>query len=399
MRPQWYWSVVAGLSLFSVSDQVYSQDAATATNRLKIVELSGSAYQRGRTHGEQLRNDIQSLVRLWKADLQRNYGAEADKFIAEFLNATDFRSAIRKWAPDLLEEVRGIAEGAELPFETIFCFQLADEVWVNGREIGQGISKERCSVFGVAGNGNNPAIIAQNLDLEGFRNGFQTVLHIKGQGLPEQYILTFAGYLGGNGVSDCSIGIGSNAMFELRHARNGLPVAFIIRKVLEQTNAAEALAILKKVPHATGQNYILGAGDDVYDFECSPRKIVRFKPTPDGKLVYHTNHRIVNDDIDDVFTALLRKVDPEAKALQNTRTRLETLKRRLKGKKALDIDSAAAILRSHDSEDYPVCVPLRGPAAAFTFGSAIMQLSGQPEFHVSAGPPDVYPYQVFRFRR
>src|SRR5436309_11919111 len=90
--------------------------------------------------------------------------------------------------------------------------------------------------MGVAKKGTNPAYIAQNMDLESFRDGFQTVLHIKAEGRrPEQFVFTFAGFIAANGMNSRSIGICANTLSQLRHCRDGLPVACIIRGTLERT--------------------------------------------------------------------------------------------------------------------------------------------------------------------
>jgi hypothetical protein len=150
------------------------------------------------------------------------------------------------------------------------------------------------------------------------------LLHIRGNvGEPEQYVFTFAGYLGANGLNARAIGICANAMPQLRHARAGLPVAFVIRTVLKQTNATEAARWLQEAQHATSQNYILGVGDSVYDFECSAGKVVRYTPHADGALVYHTNHPLTNDNVDAEFLAHVRRVDPEGKALDSTGARFQ----------------------------------------------------------------------------
>jgi len=196
-----------------------------------------------------------------------------------------------------------------------------------------------------------------------------------------------------------SIGIYANALPHLRHGREGLPVAFIIRTVLEQKNGKSAIAFLKSIRHASGQNYVLGAGDSVYDFECSAGKVAPFAPVRGGAVVYHTNHPLANDDYDEGFIAHLKRVDPAGRAMDGTQARFAALERRLKNRKeGMRIEAIEEVLRSRDSERYPVCVPLRGTTPAFTFGSTIMQLSAEPEFRVSAGPPDVNAYQAFRFR-
>jgi isopenicillin-N N-acyltransferase like protein len=366
---------------------------------LRVVELSGSAYERGLTHGRELRAEIRELVGRWTNDLAATIAPDPEGVIRALLRDTDYLTAIRQAAPELLEEVRGIAEGAELTFETVFAFQLADEVWVNAPRLRQEGKRDKCSSLGAGAAGTNAAWVAQNVDLENFRNGFQTVLHIRGSAAePEQYIFTFAGYLGANGLNRHGVGLCVNALIPLAHAREGLPVAFVVRKTLAQRSGRAAAEFLQRANHATGQNYILGSPEGVEDFECSANKVVRFAPL--AGVVYHTNHPLANDNYDAEYLARLKRIDPEEKALESTRRRLAALEARLQHQtNGLSFATIAGALRSRDSERYPVCVPLRPGSSGFTFGSTIMRLSPEPELHVSCGPPDRNPYRAFRFAK
>src|SRR5256884_9938120 len=193
--------------------------------------------------------------------------------------------------PGFVGEIRGIADGSEMPFNTILAFQLLDEIWVNGKAAGREAAAEHCSGMGVAKKGTHPAYVAQNMDLESFRDGFQTVLHIKAEGgRPEQFVFTFAGFIAANGMNSRSVGICANTLSQLRHCRDGLPVACVIRGALERTTLNDAIKFLKQVKHASGQNYILGGGDQGCDFECSAGKVVRCTPASKSSDDYHTKH-------------------------------------------------------------------------------------------------------------
>ena len=76
---------------------------------------------------------------------------------------TDFIPAIEKWTPGLLDEVRGIAEGAKLPFEEVYVFQLADEIW----SMGAWAMREKCTAIAVDRRGDQPTLVAQNMDIPG----------------------------------------------------------------------------------------------------------------------------------------------------------------------------------------------------------------------------------------
>ena len=101
---------------------------ASAGAIIQPLSLEGTAYQRGLAHGETLRTRIQELVQIWQAELSAGFGMDASQVVHRFLQRTDFVSAIQKWTPDLLDEVRGIADGCGLSFDTMLAFQLLDEL-------------------------------------------------------------------------------------------------------------------------------------------------------------------------------------------------------------------------------------------------------------------------------
>jgi isopenicillin-N N-acyltransferase-like protein len=369
-------------------------DPAT-TRQLKVLHLSGSPYERGFQHGTRLRTEIAALVLLWKEDLRRSTGTDPDALLRSFLAQTSFTPAISTWTPGLLDEVRGIADGAKQPFETMFAFQLVDELWVF-------IDKraaEHCTSLGVARHGARPAYVAQNMDLEPFRDGFQAVLHIAGSAsAPEQFVFTSAGLIGVNGVNGRSIAIACNTLMQLAASPEGLPVAFIVRGVLAQTAGEDAVTFVKRVPHASGQNYIVGTRDQVSDFEASAGKVVEFRPAADGSIVYHTNHPVANDDVKPWHRLAMQSMPPDQRGAGNSETRLASIQKRLQ-RPAEEFDEGVikAALRSRDSERHPVCRSLKMGSGAFTFGATIMTLSGTPSFQVSMGPPDVNPFVRFEF--
>jgi len=380
----------------------YGQQASTSkqkvvTGEKRLIVLEGTPYERGKIHGEKLKVEINEFVKIWKANIREVYQIEPDKFIADFIRYTDYQPAIKKYTPDLLEEVRGIAEGCGIDFDTMYVFQLVDEYWLNTADM----NGERCSSLGMSKNEDGPSCVAQNMDVEGFRNGYQVVLHIKDQdSLQETFIFTFAGFIATNGINNKGVGVVVNAMSQLSYAREGLPVAFVIRGMLEKNNPEDAVKFLHRVKHASPQNYIIGGPEKVYDFECSCNRIVPFQPVEGSGVVYHTNHPLVNDDYNPKYRDALKALGENATVTRrgNSFVRFDALQKRLIVKQKTDrISQIKGALSSHDSERHPICRPYTNSRSGFTFGSTIMVLSGKPEFHVSFGPPDSNPYQVFKF--
>ena len=388
--------LVSLLTISLVISSAQNSQKGEGTRKPLYVELSGSGYERGVQHGTILKAEIADILRRFKADLKSSRNRDPDSLISEFLRATDFIPAIKKWTPDLLDEVTGIADGSGQKFETIFAYQLPDELWVYFDKL----DAHHCSGIGIARIASHPAYVAQNLDLESWRHGSQAVLHIlQSETIPEQFIFTSVGLIGANGVNNGSIGVCANTLMQLNASQNGLPVAFVIRGLLAKKSEQSALEFIKAVHHASGQNYILGIGDKVYDFEASATKVVRCRPVAGDSLVYHTNHPFANDDLKPWWAKRLQQRTPAELKNTNTYVRFASLESRLaKGVSEIDERTIKEALRSKDSDWYPVCVPLRSGPSAYTFGSTIMTLSEHPSLQVTFGPPDLSEYVLYAFR-
>lgn len=368
-------------------------ECAEEAQGVRVLVLEGTPRQRGLAHGQALKEQIHQVLKLWKADLAATFSMNADAFIERMVKKTDFLPAMRRWTPELVEEVEGIAEGAGLDFATVYVFQLLDEVWASGPEI----VGDRCSSLGFSRSGDRPTLIAQNMDLPPFYDGFQVVLHVKPRDAsPEAFVLSIPGFIGLNGVNQRSIALCANTLLQLSHCRDGLPVACVARGVLAQRTEEEAVAFLHSVRHASGQNYIVGGRQQALDVECSANKVVRLTPQHRQSMVWHTNHPLASTDYDAAYRALLAR-NEVARKEANSRTRLECLDKRLRQEGAVaSVELIKSVLSSRDSDAYPISRP-RGKQYAFTFASTIMVLSAQPELHISVGPPHATAYEKFTF--
>ncbi len=381
--------------------QIHSGSAAFAGrvegDRIpKVIQLSGSAYERGLQQGKELRQEIARIVELWKKDLAIQSKMDPDAFLNTFLAETNFEPAIKKWTPDLLDEIRGIAAGSGQPYPTMLAYQLVDELWVYLDKS----NAHHCSSLGVIRSSSHPAIVAQNMDLENFRDGSQVVLHIaEDPAHPEQFIFTSAGFIATNGMNNRSIGITCNTLMELSASPDGLPVACVVRGVLARSSGTEVLDFIKTIKHASGQNYIIGIGDRVYDFEASANKVVEFRPVKDGSVVYHTNHPLANDDWKPWHEKKKQELKPEEVNQGNSQVRLSSLTARLhKPASAIGEQVIKETLQSRDSKEHPICRTL-AESGFYSFGATIMTLSDKPYFQVTMGPPDTNKFLRLEFSR
>lgn len=369
---------------------------------MPVLILDGPPRKRGRIYGESMRPKIKEIIALWKDSLHQSRQMHPEAYLSRFVEETNFKPAIQKWTPDLLEETMGLSEGSGIDFDTIYAFQLMDEEWWNGSQLlwERKLKDKNCSGLGVLKQNAHPAMQAQNMDLPRITDGFQTILHIKHPNSSlESFVFTFAGFIVANGMNNRPIGICVNILPHLNYSTDGLPVAYVIRGLLERSTHEEAVDFIQNIKHASGQNYIIGGKKKVFDFECSAHSTSRFVPYEGANRVYHTNHPLVNED-QQMYKEMLRKLPPSEKneRISNSEARFQALERRLMDPdKTITLDTIKEILSSHDHPKYPVCRHKKPEGGGMTFGCVIMILSSSPEYHVAPGPPCMTEFQSFRF--
>lgn len=364
---------------------------------LRVLVLEGTARERGRTHGRELRAEIAELLVPWKAWIKDTFHQEPDQFIGAFLQNSKFLEAAERWQPDVLEEVRGIAEGAEIDFDTMFAYQLIDELWAMGETVKDTAANHHCSSIGVNRHGDKPTMVAQNLDLPQYMHGHQTLLRIKlppsdadRDGKPLE-ILTFTvpGIVAANGINNYGVAVACNTVLQLKPDLTGLPVDFVVRGLLNCRSREEAVTFAQSVRHASGQNYIIGGGDETWCLECSQDVVTRFEPSPGRGYTYHTNHPVANENYRDAYR---QRVDAaQASGGIATRSmRFESLERRLNDPAQINEQLIRETLCSKDDPRDSICNPS-------TYGSLIMVLDARPYLLLAPGAPNSTEFQRFDF--
>ncbi len=245
--------------------------------------------------------------------------------------------------------------------------------------------------------------LGQNLDTSlSFKNK-SVLLHLKEENGHESFILALPGCIGAIGLNNSPLGVVVNTLF-LKSSRDGLPVQFILRKILEQSNLNDAIKFLKSVKHAAALNYMIGDSEKIVNFECSANKVSQFFPYDGARRLYHTNHALVNDDIIPNF--LLPKISEKINI-----DRFKYIEYRLKDpSKKITLEDFKLILSSHIG---PIChhgfsttVKMLGkrymsltplPDFSTSCVSVIYKLSKPPEFYITVGNPCTNEYERFTF--
>jgi hypothetical protein len=342
------------------------------TATMPVVTCAGAPRERGEAHGETLRELIASGLAWWAESIAAAHRVEPDDYIARFIQHTDYLPAIRRWTPGLLEEAEGIARGAGQPWEWIYAYNLLDEEWTWARAFRNG-SGPGCTAAGVIREGSAP-LLAQTMDIPNVHDGTQAMLRLETEDAPAALVFTHAGLIGLTGCNTEGLALVVNNLETLPTSATGLPVAFVIRGILERRTLADAVAFAREVPHATGQHYGMAAPSGLASVEGWATGTAIDGAT-DTSLM-HTNHPLLAEVAEGDVEAIYRR--------SRTRERLSYLRREGAA------ESVAGMQALLSDRTVPVSRAANRPS--MTFGAVVYECEQPARMWVAPGPPHETPF-------
>ena len=374
------------------------------SEEMPVLCVSGSPRERGRAVAEELGDTFKEGVLTWFEVTGKARRRNPEDYLREFLRRTNYRPICEKLSPHILEEIAGMAEASGIAEDLMFASQLHDEEWLYARyaDLSHGAGEgEKCSSIGVNDIEGGPTIIAQNMDIGAWADGLQVVIrHRYGDSDLEVAYFASAGSIGLCGLNSAGVGVCCNTLIQLDHNTSGLPVAFAVRMILEQTSFENVRARLEETPHASGQNYLVGAPGAVGSFECSAKSVALHSPRPGLERTYHTNHAFANEDR---AMSRARRLDGDLAVTTGSPTtaiRYAALERRMGDRDVkVGIEEIKAALASKDDPAGPICREANADGdgadahTGYTAGSLVMELSVPPVLHIAAGPPSLSDYR------
>jgi isopenicillin-N N-acyltransferase-like protein len=348
-----------------------------------VVEVSGGAFERGRQHGESARNRVErSLANYVKLFAFNGMGwDEAQQ------RSFRYRDVIGEFDAALLEEMEGIARGAERPFSEILALNARTEVlppsFLTGADTGE------CTAIAVSppASATGEILLAQNWDWIGSQREALILLRAREGAAPACLTLTEAGMLAKIGFNSCGVGVCLNilrSVFDGAHA--GVPVHVLLRALLKRTSVREAVEFASKLSFGGSSNVLMAdSGGDAASLEFSPKglRVV----LGEGATLCHTNHFVHPEAADWQAThvANLSTIPRLDRARQHAASRaqhgIEDLKRLLR-------DESAGLLSICRKPD----LSLPPEAQIESVASVIMELA-RGVMHVAPDLPSRADYQ------
>jgi len=364
-------------------------------NQLPMLTLTGNPHERGYQHGKALKDGIHRFYETWI----KRFGNESPLKLTE----TDLLAFTgkhgphaRQFAPDLYEEMEGIAEGAELAFDKVLFINCFDEVGSVGfpelaaKLTGQPLPPpvlplQGCTSFAAFGEAtvDGKVYIGQGYDSGTLYE--PVVLRIGAWGdEPEQLVYSHAGVLGVSGVNAAGLAIVENTL-RPSDQQPGAPYPVVVRKALQQTILSDFIGAIIMAPRAHGQNYVIGAPYAAVNIETSATKY-DLKYLQDG-IFGHANH---------YEAPQLRHLDMEPEMLPDTLVRSGRMHQLLKARFGkLDLEALKEVMRDHANYPNSICRHEDNRGGVLSTLSTLIYRPEDGLMLATYGTPCTSPFQEF----
>lgn len=301
----------------------------------------------------------------------------------------DVRAEADKYVPRLqascsryLEEIHGLADGAEVSFLDVLALNVRTEIMFGlftdpNSANHASIPSDGCTSLGWVDEAGQ-SFLAQNWDWQRAQRPNLIVCHISQPDtkVPRISMVTEAGIIGKIGLNSNGVGCCLNAIRARGVDQSKLPVHFALRTVLESPSREAAIARIKTLGVAGSAHILVGDHEGSTGLECTPLGI-REVAMDASRRVYHTNHLILaHPEVD------------EPPWLEDSHLRLARIRNLAEGTGAAKVDVSQLLEMLKDEEGGPCSINRRqeGASGFETLFTIIMNLE-KGEAMVKVGRP------------
>src|SRR6185437_1959538 len=214
-----------------------------------LIELKGRPYDLGQQHGTLLKEKVHLSVKKF-FELIIQYDPAKTK--SQILKASRrFADETEKWNSEVVEEIRGISDGAGMGFEEVFAVNCLTELSMNVKDFGPAFFG--CTAFCAQGSATeeNKIFIGQNQDLWApWCRDLFTVLKINPSSGPRILTTTLAGMVGMVGLNSEGLAIVGNGLSATGN-QLGVPIMLFTRQTLGKRTIGEVIDLYTKSKRAS----------------------------------------------------------------------------------------------------------------------------------------------------
>lgn len=368
-----------------------------------VIDLRGTPFERGRAHGRTARGAVQHTI----ATYARLFAFCGIGWPEAQARGARYRDAIGGLDADLLEEIEGIAAGAQRRTDEILALNARTEILppsypgephperarIFATNAAAGVPDwGECTAIAVrpAASAGGATLLAQNWDWLGVQRAALVLLRVHENDGSSCLTLTEAGMLAKIGCNNRGFGVCLNILRSALDGRQpGVPVHVLLRALLKRANVADAVQLAAPLAYGASSNVLCAdAAGDAASLEISPRGLHALRGA--GATLCHTNH----------FLAAAAARDEVALAPSlSSEPRLERARALLQPMARVGVHELQEVLRDEGQGYLSICrrpdPGLPPEARVETVASVIMELAAGV-MHVAPDVPSLTRYRSVR---
>lgn len=247
----------------------------------EIIECHGTPYEIGRQYGQAAKKNILKSVNFMFDSLEKGlFKAPKDGVLN---TAKNYLENVRRFDPDAIDWVQGIADGSGISFEDSFALKCYIEFAVSYPQI-----SGMCTSFALTGSATEKGltILGQNVDWH--PEAPIDLLHIRYPNGLEQFSVCLLGnsyyYLNTAGIG-CSANLTISPMGPIT---THIPLAIYLWKAMQQETVGGAMDILKKTARGVGYYHLADKNGNMAGIESVYDDYTILIPENDALV--HANH-------------------------------------------------------------------------------------------------------------
>ncbi len=337
---------------------------------LRKILVEGEAYERGLQYGSAVAGDVLRNSQAYLRLIEHQTGVGRGEALE---TAASFGPVIEARTPDLLLEMRGIAEGAGVTLNEVLLINARTELLS---------SAGGCTALAAAPEVSHQTrvLLGQNWDWYTAIGPEPVLLLVRQPGRPAIATLVEPGQVAKIGINSAGLGVCLNFL-EHTDRGEGLPVHLILRQMLGCSYLGDAIRAAYGAPRAASANVMIAhAAGEILNLEFTPARADFFYG--DGGWLVHANH---------FESILLRTGDLGVASSSSTLARAARARRLLSAACGhISPGTFQTILRDHAYGPYAICRHADSSESALdqtaTRASVIMDLAKR-ELQVAVGNP------------
>jgi isopenicillin-N N-acyltransferase-like protein len=348
-----------------------------------LIEVAGTHNEMGRQIGEACRSQVQHSIENAHVLIDQSYNQLELTWDGARIQARKYLPFAEERYPQYVDEMRGIAEGANVGFDDVMTLNTMEAVTMDALHL------TRCTSFAVNDEhtADGHVLAAHNEDWVPEDEDDMYVISARPVDDPPFLAMTYGGLLPNVGFNAYGIAQLIDSVYPT-DSRIGIPRLVVARAILSSRRISGAIGRALVQHRAAGYNHlIVHESGELYSIEVSARRFDILYGL-DGYMV-HTNHYL---------SPQMKEIESDPEELLSSRVRYFRASRLIRQTQSHSMKSLQAIQKDHVNIPNSICnhnIDGTDPLdREKTISSMVIDLTAR-EMHISWGNPCQNVYHTY----